>query len=119
MVDIGKTNFLDPLMTWSDAPIETSRLANTALTIPPPSSPETIELTADQFRALLRNLLADAGTIAELARRLGVTGQYLSSVLDGRKGPGHTLVESLGGKVVIRYEVPISRIDEDAAEGSE
>ncbi len=52
--------------------------------------------TADQVRDVLRTSIKAAGTQRELAAQLGVSEQYLSDVLRGKREPGPLILEGLG-----------------------
>jgi hypothetical protein len=71
--------------------------------------PSTLQLTPDQFRAFLQSLANNSGSMAELGRRLDVSGQFVGEVISGRKRPGPKLLEKLGGKVVKTtvYEITV------------
>lgn len=60
--------------------------------------------TADAILARLRDMVATDGNQACVARRLGVTPQYLSAVLAGKKGLGDKIPRALGYTEVVRYE---------------
>lgn len=58
--------------------------------------------------ALLRKEIARVGSVAELARRMGITKQSLHDVYSAKKGPGPAVqtyfkLSKLGGRT--RYEV--------------
>jgi len=55
----------------------------------------------DQIVQLLQKKKGD-GTAKELARQLGVTEQYLSDVLKGRRTPGPAIIAGLGLEMVYR-----------------
>ena len=52
-------------------------------------------MTADDVRAKLREDIGQASA-ASWAARHGVTRQYLSDVLRGRRDPGPTILDALG-----------------------
>lgn len=54
--------------------------------------------------ALLRKEAEAAGSQKELAAKLGVTAQYVSDVLNGRREPGESILKPLGLRKVINYE---------------
>lgn len=57
-----------------------------------------------QFLAYLNDRIRDAGTQAELARRLGISPAYLGDVVWERRLPGKKLLAALGLCKVVRYE---------------
>src|SRR5262245_603400 len=73
---------------------------------------QTVQLTEIQFQSFLRSLSDSAGSMAELARRLNVSGQHLGSLVSGRKSPGEKVLNLLGAKRVILYEVELSQGEE-------
>lgn len=60
--------------------------------------------TPDAILARLRDMVRVDGSQACVARRLGVTPQYLSAVLAGKKGLGDKIPRALGYTSVVRYE---------------
>jgi hypothetical protein len=54
--------------------------------------------------------------MAELARRLDITGQFLGDVIAGRKHAGPKLLGRIGARTETVYVVPISQGEEDANE---
>ena len=73
---------------------------------------ETIQLSELEFRDLLKRLSESAGCMAELARRLSVSGQWIGDICAGRKKPGPKLLAALGATSEIVYRIPISRGEE-------
>lgn len=67
----------------------------------------TALLDLEQFRARLAQFADATGGKAELARRLGVTGQFIGYVIAGDRKPGKKLLAALGAKrrVMIEFEV--------------
>lgn len=53
---------------------------------------------------LLRREAEKGGSQKALAARLGITAQYLSDVLNGRREPGEAVLKPLGLRKVIVYE---------------
>ncbi len=53
-------------------------------------------MTADEVLALLRKHVAKHKTQGEAAKSLGVSGAYLSDVLNSRRDPGPTILKALG-----------------------
>jgi hypothetical protein len=70
---------------------------------------QQFELTPRQFRAFLEQLATNAGSIAELGRRLDVSGQFIGDVIAGKKQPGKKLLGALGGnsRVSVVYVLPM------------
>lgn len=69
--------------------------------------PETVELSRSQFQALLRTLSHQAGSMAELSRRLGVSGQFIGDVCSGKKRAGPKLLRALRASMKETYIVPL------------
>ena len=61
-------------------------------------------LTLKDVLALLRKEADAVGSQKELAAKLGVTAQYVSDVLNGRREPGEAILKPLGLRKVISYE---------------
>lgn len=53
-------------------------------------------LTDDDVRALLRRACDEAGGMSAVAREIGCTPQFVSSVLKGERGPSGPILERLG-----------------------
>lgn len=79
--------------------------AGEAPQMPLPAAKRTVLIDRAQLLALLGDLARDCGTRAELARRLGVSGQFIGDVLAGKKKPGAKLLHALGAKAVTMYEL--------------
>ena len=60
--------------------------------------------TSDEVRQLLWNLEAKYGSQRALAEHLGVSAQFLSHALHGRRAPSGALLRALGLKKTPRYE---------------
>lgn len=60
-------------------------------------------LTSKDVRAELRDRVKDAGSQAELARRLGITATYVGHLLEGKRDPGLKVLRGLGLKKVVFY----------------
>lgn len=71
------------------------------------SPPSALQLTEKQFRNLLINLSHQAGSMAELARRLDITGQYMGEIISGKKRPGPKLLRKLSAKAITTYEITV------------
>ncbi len=56
------------------------------------------------FTATLARYIQKAGSQTVAAKRLGVSGAYLSDVKNGRREPGEKLLTALGLRRVINYE---------------
>jgi hypothetical protein len=69
---------------------------------------ETIQLTEQQFRWVLAQMAENAGYKADLAAKLGVSAQFLGTVISGRKRPGRKLLKALGASVERMYTMPVS-----------
>ena len=59
-----------------------------------------------EFLDHLLQMVDDAGSQAELARRLGLSTGHLSEVINGKSGPGEKLLAALGLERVagVRYQ---------------
>jgi hypothetical protein len=90
-------------------PTDTSELNPADLLDEQEDSSLYITLTEDQLRIQLKQManLEKAG-VNGLAGKLGVTGQFLGDVLAGKKGFGHTIIDSLGAKRLVLYQMPVS-----------
>jgi hypothetical protein len=67
----------------------------------------TVQLTEPQFRAFLQTLASNAGSMAELARRFDVSGQFIGEVISGNKRPGKKLLDKMGGRMMRVYLIPV------------
>ena len=65
--------------------------------------PETMDLFG--VRVLLQKRVSERGTQKAVAVDLGVSEQYLSDVLNGRREPGEAMLEALGLERVVTYRV--------------
>ena len=61
-------------------------------------------LTKAQLLELVRSAVEAAGTQKALAERYGISEQYLTDVLRGRREPGEKLLSALGYERVILYQ---------------
>ena len=75
--------------------------------LPLEGSTETVRLTEIQFRACLQSLANQTGSMAELARRLDISGQFIGDVIAGRKRPGPKLLDKFQAKSVRMIELPL------------
>jgi hypothetical protein len=75
--------------------------------LPLAATKPTALLDLEQFRARLAQFADATGGKAELARRLGVTGQFIGYVIAGQRKPGQKLLAALGARrrVMIEFEV--------------
>lgn len=62
-------------------------------------------MTPDSLRELLRSLVTYEGGQQQLAKRLGISPQYLCDVLAARREPGNRLLAGLGCRRVVVYEI--------------
>lgn len=60
----------------------------------------------DDVRAMIRDdmVIARAETRQEWARKNGISPQYLSDFMSGRRGPGPMILAALGLRRVVHYE---------------
>lgn len=65
-------------------------------------------LSKAQFLEHLKRKIKTAGTQREMAAQLGVSQQYLSDVLKGRREPGPKLAEAMGfgGREIVFTSTP-------------
>jgi hypothetical protein len=77
------------------------------------SPPSTLDLSETQFRSFLYSLARNAGSNAELGRRLDLSGQLIDKVLSGNRRPGPKLLAKLGARAERRYTIVV-----EAANGS-
>jgi len=56
------------------------------------------------FNAALAKFVKQAGSQTVAAKRLGVSGAYLSDVIHERREPGEKILSALGLKRVVNYE---------------
>lgn len=63
-------------------------------------------LTAAQVRERLREACKEAGSQSAWARKVGISKQFLSTVLLGHVDPTELMAEALGLTRVARYVVP-------------
>lgn len=75
--------------------------------LPLEASGRTTLLDFDEFRARLAQFAADTGGKAELARRLGVTGQFIGYVISGDRKPGKKLLAALGARKRTMIEIEV------------
>lgn len=80
---------------------------------------ETVQLTETQFRACLAALAKQAGSMAELAGRLGVSGQFIGDVIAGRKRAGDKLLSAFGAREVRMIELPLCWGETDERSGTD
>lgn len=62
-------------------------------------------MTPDGLREMLRSLVSYEGGQQRLAKRLGISPQYLCDVLAARREPGNRLLKGLGCRRVVVYEI--------------
>lgn len=71
--------------------------------------------TADEIRAALREAIWDAGGAANYARKVGVSRQMVSSLLNGKQDPCGAVLRDLGFKKTFVYE-PLPQPPQDGEE---
>lgn len=78
--------------------------------LPQEGAKRTFVLSLDDFRAHLSSLARDCGGNAELARRLGITGQFVDYLISGKRKPGRKALAALGARrrVMIEIDVEVS-----------
>lgn len=60
-------------------------------------------LTEEELIDRLRTVVAQAGSQKDFAQQHGLSEQYLSDVLRGRREPGQKILEALGVERVVGY----------------
>ena len=73
--------------------------------------PSTFLVTEPQLRAILQSLANQKGSIAEFARQLDISGQFLGKVISGRKRPGKAILGHLGASVERVYKITAEAAD--------
>ena len=63
-------------------------------------------MTADEVRNLIIDQCAGLGSQKAWAYKHGISEQYVSDVINGRRDPGETILHALGLECVVSYEVP-------------
>jgi hypothetical protein len=58
-------------------------------------------MTADEVRSLIRDKVAEAGSLRAWGAQAGVSAAYLSDVLNGNREPGETVAAALGLRKVV------------------
>lgn len=61
-------------------------------------------LTHDQLVSLLKQQVKDAGSQKQFAFRWGISQQYLTDVLKGRRMPGPKILKMLGYESMVVYK---------------
>lgn len=61
-------------------------------------------LTLQDVIELIRGEAEKTGSQKELAKKLGVSAQYISDILNGRREPGDAILKPLGLRKVTTYE---------------
>ena len=61
-------------------------------------------LTHDQLVSLLKQQIKEAGSQKILAHRMGISQQFLTDVLKGRRMPGAKILRMLGYESMIMYK---------------
>lgn len=63
-------------------------------------------LSSNTLRSLMRDIMTDEGwTQAQFAERCGISEAYLSDILNDRREPGEKLLQALGLRRVVQYEM--------------
>lgn len=87
--------------------IATGRLPQSAITTDRLPRTETILIDQEQFRTLFADFCRVKGRKAELARRWGVSGQFIGDVIAGKKRPGKKLLAGLDARPVLMIEIAV------------
>jgi hypothetical protein len=67
----------------------------------------TILLDLDTFRGHLARLASASGGKAGLGRRLGVTGQFIDLLIDGKRKPGPKILKAIGARRKVMIEIDV------------
>jgi hypothetical protein len=86
---------------------KSNQLTNVTETLPPNGETHTSLLTLDTFKTYLAQLARDVGGNAELARRLGVTGQFVDMLIAGKRRPGPKMLAAIGARRVVMIEIDV------------
>lgn len=63
-----------------------------------------IAATEDELREILQDAVIKAGSQQAFAGKAGISQQYLSDLIKGRRTPGDTVLKALGLRKTIYYE---------------
>ncbi len=74
---------------------------------------QTVQINEIQFRSFLATLAENAGSMAELARQIGVSGQFVGDLVSGKKKPGPKVLDKLGVKAMTVYEITLESTDDE------
>lgn len=66
-------------------------------------------LDSADIAGMLRRRARIAGSQAAVARQAGVSPQFLSGVMNGAKDPSPAILDMLGVRPVVRYEIKGSK----------
>lgn len=61
------------------------------------------QLTYEELIALLRRRIKECGSQKDFAATAGISAQYVSDVLHGRREPGESILDALGLQKVVTY----------------
>lgn len=78
-------------------------------------TPDEIQLSPEQFALAIRQMAASVGSMAELARKWNLSGQYVGDVASGKKAPGRRILALLGARKekTVVYYLPIFKGGDD------
>ncbi len=84
-------------------------MSETTLTsqLPPGDAKRTFLLDLDRFQEHLAQLARDTGSNAELGRRLGVSGQFIDMLIDGKRKPGPKILKAIGARRRVMIEIDV------------
>ena len=75
--------------------------------LPPSATKRVVVLDLEGFRRHLAQLAGAAGSNAETGRRLGVSGQFIDMVIDGKRKPGPKLCAAVGARRKLMFEIDV------------
>lgn len=75
--------------------------------LPPTVPKRTFLLDLDRFQEHLAQLASGVGSNAELGRRLGVSGQFIDMLIDGKRRPGPKILKAIGARRKVMIEIDV------------
>lgn len=84
-------------------------MSETTLTpqLPPNPFRHTFLLDLERFQEHLAQLARGVGGNAELGRRLGVTGQFVDMLINGKRKPGPKILKAIGARRKVMIEIDV------------
>lgn len=75
--------------------------------LPPDGAKRTFLLDLNRFQEHLARLAQGVGGKAALGRRLGVSGQFIDMLIDGKRKPGKKLLSAIGARRKVMIEIDV------------